>query len=67
MFNKLKIVALDIVIYKLEVLLANYKTDARVKEYMNQDNTYENNIAYGIKEAIRISRDVRESFVKCRY
>ena len=62
MFNKLKVVALDIVIKELEWLLKDYEATIKTNKYFGKDDVYNKDVAAGIKIAINIANGVRFKF-----
>lgn len=62
MFNKLKVIALDIVIKELELFLRDRNATIKTNEYFGKDNVYHEGVAAGIRTAINIANGVKVKF-----
>ena len=64
MFNKLKVIALDVAIKELEELLKYYNATIKTNEYFKVNSTHEKDIAIGIRTAVDVCCDVRKKYIK---
>ena len=64
MFNKLKVIALDVAIKELEELLREYHITVETNRYFNDDSKHEKAVMAGIRAAVDVCYEIIKKYIK---